>query len=240
MKIKGSPMSKPTKIPQRYLTADQIKAACISSLRSTSSDKTMRFSIDSASYMRGIGTLVMGQVLSGTLTTGDSLVIYPKKLPTRVAEIQESGNQLKKAKTGDIVALLCEDLNADAVHPGDVGFLDAATPLVGIRVIAEMVFLRTPKDVGVGYSPVLYARSLKITATVAAIAAHLDPKTGMLLKSKPGKIKPGNLVVLELELPEKVVLEPHASFPELGCIALREMIDDMPQVIAVGVVLEIR
>lgn len=232
-------MGTPSKPKQTYLTVNELRSKAFPGSK-PSTDPRLRFIVHSIMAMKGVGTLVMGEVLSGILKTDETLTFYPKKVTVKVTEIQMSGEQLKKAKPGDMVGLLCGNLDVALVQEGNIGLLEATPPHVGNRILAQIIVLKAPDGISKGHLSQLRVNALKMNATISDLVEKINPKTGQIETSNPPKLEVGNVAVVQIELSEMVVLETYAAFPALGIIALRDNFDGMDLTIASGIILEIQ
>ena len=69
-----------------------------------------RLFVDRAFTLRGIGTVVTGTLIDGTLQSGDNVVIQPQNRSTRVRSLQSHGQNVEKAGPGTRTALNLSDL----------------------------------------------------------------------------------------------------------------------------------
>ena len=137
-----------------------------------------RLPVDRVFTLSGIGTVVTGTLLGGTLRQGQSAVIQPSGKSTRIRRIQSHGRDVEASGPGTRTALNLTDVDAlEGVHRGDVVSLEqlgspseildvvleisprAARPLKdGLRVrvhhgsgnVAAHVALATGKELAVG------------------------------------------------------------------------------------------
>jgi selenocysteine-specific elongation factor len=79
-----------------------------------------RLFIDRVFTLRGIGTVVTGTLIGGSLRRGQQIVVYPTNLETRIRSIQSHGNELEVAPPGMRTAINLPDLSVDQIRRGDV------------------------------------------------------------------------------------------------------------------------
>ncbi len=78
-----------------------------------------RMNIDRVFTLKGLGTVVTGTLMDGSIEKNETLILYPQGLKTRVKNIQCHHRDVKKAFPGQRVAL---NITSDyqSVHRGDV------------------------------------------------------------------------------------------------------------------------
>lgn len=76
--------------------------------------------VDRSFIMKGVGTVVTGTLISGTICEGDDISIYPKNLVSRVRQIQVHNESQKKVDAGHRVALNLVGIERGGVQKGDI------------------------------------------------------------------------------------------------------------------------
>ena len=79
-----------------------------------------RLFIDRVFTLRGIGTVVTGTLIGGSLRRGQQIVVYPISLETRIRSIQSHRHELEVAQPGMRTAINLPDLRIDQIKRGDV------------------------------------------------------------------------------------------------------------------------
>lgn len=80
-----------------------------------------RLFVDRAFTLHGIGTVATGTLTGGTLRRGDTVIIQPRNLPTRIRSIQTHGRDVDLAQPGTRTAINLPDLSVgDEIARGDV------------------------------------------------------------------------------------------------------------------------
>jgi len=83
-------------------------------------DKPFRLPVDRVFSISGFGTIVTGTLISGTIKEGDKVMIYPKKLESRVRTIQVHDVGVSTAKAGQRVAMNLAGIKLEEITRGDV------------------------------------------------------------------------------------------------------------------------
>src|SRR5438477_6583612 len=85
-----------------------------------------RLAVDRAFMLRGIGTVVTGTLVGGTLRRGQAVVVQPVKIPARIRAIQNHNREVEEIGPGARTALSLPDVavarerNTPGVWRGDV------------------------------------------------------------------------------------------------------------------------
>ena len=85
-------------------------------------DPLFRMTVQDVFSIRGRGTVVTGQIESGTLTVGDEISFRRSDSlkKTVVSGIEAFRKQLQQARAGDNVGLLLRDVDKPDIQRGDV------------------------------------------------------------------------------------------------------------------------
>jgi elongation factor Tu len=85
-------------------------------------DSFFRMTVQDVFSIRGRGTVVVGQIESGTLLVGDEIYIQGTGSSRRavVAGLEMFRKQVPQAQAGDNIGVLLRDLNKQDVKRGDV------------------------------------------------------------------------------------------------------------------------
>jgi selenocysteine-specific elongation factor len=90
-----------------------------------SSAGIFRLPVDRVFTMRGFGTVITGTAMSGSLSVGDQVTIYPQEIQARVRGIQVHNQDTEKVRAGLRTAINLQGIEKAIVNRGDV----VATPL---------------------------------------------------------------------------------------------------------------
>jgi len=83
-------------------------------------ESPFRLPVDRIFTLQGIGTVVTGSLLCGTVKTGDEVEIFPEARGTRVRSIEVHGETRDKAEAGQRTALNLADVKTGDIRRGDV------------------------------------------------------------------------------------------------------------------------
>src|SRR2546421_10711381 len=107
-----------------------------------------RLAVDRAFILRGIGTIVTGTLVGGTLRHGEAVVVQPAKIPARIRAIQNHNREVEEIGPGTRTALSLPDVpvarekNTPGVWRGDVISL---SELGEASAIADVMLSRSPR-----------------------------------------------------------------------------------------------
>ncbi|HEX5452583.1 MAG TPA: selenocysteine-specific translation elongation factor [Stellaceae bacterium] len=136
-----------------------------------------RLAVDRSFALAGIGTVVTGTVLSGTVSVGERVIVSPSGLAARVRSIHAQNEAVAVGRAGERCALnLAGDgIGRDAVRRGDA-VLDPGLHRPTARIDAELRLLpETAKPLGSRLAVRLNHRAAEIGAHVVPLAAAIAP-----------------------------------------------------------------
>ena len=79
-----------------------------------------RIPVDRVFTMKGHGTVVTGTMISGSVSVGDDVLLYPKGTPSKVRGLQSHGETVETAHAGRRTAVNLHGLEVDDIRRGDV------------------------------------------------------------------------------------------------------------------------
>ena len=102
---------------EEFKTAlDEISA----SISHHSTTDLFRLPVDRVFTMKGFGTVITGTLASGNINVGDTIMIYPSGIVTKIRGIQVHNESVEKAEAGMRTAINFQSLDRAAVNRGDV------------------------------------------------------------------------------------------------------------------------
>jgi len=176
-------------------------------------------SIDRAFVLNGVGTVVTGTLMQGTLRAGQSVRLVPAGTPARVRSLQIFGADRDEARGGARVALNVAGIERDAIARGDV-VTDAA---LEARASFETRFTPAPGSLGAfkRRTPVrAYVGAAEILGTLVFDAPPVsgDPVAARLHLRAATLAFPGTRFVVRGLSPKLLlgggVMVAHASLPD--------------------------
>ncbi len=97
-------------------------AAAAAAMAQRSADGRFRLAVDRSFTLAGVGLVVTGTLLSGTVRVGDPVMISPSGLPARVRSIHAQNRPADSGQAGDRCALNLAgpDISKETVHRGNM------------------------------------------------------------------------------------------------------------------------
>ncbi|MEU0190680.1 elongation factor Tu [Streptomyces afghaniensis] len=165
-------------------------------------DAPFLLSVENVLTITGRGTVVTGAVERGTVRVGDKVEVLGARVETVVTGLETFGKPMEEAQAGDNVALLLRGVPRDAVRRGHV--VAAPGSVVPSRRFTARVYVLSAREggrttaVSSGYRPQFYIRTADVVG---------DVDLGEVAVARPG-----DTVVMTVELGREVPLEPGLGF----------------------------
>ncbi|MGI5424418.1 elongation factor Tu [Streptomyces sp. CA-179760] len=165
-------------------------------------DAPFLLSVENVLTITGRGTVVTGAVERGTVRVGDRVEVLGASVETVVTGLETFGRPMEEAQAGDSVALLLRGVARDVVRRGHV--VAAPGSVVPSRRFTAQVYVLSAREggrttaVSTGYRPQFYIRTADVVGDVDL--------------GEVGVARPGETVVMTVELGRDVPLEPGLGF----------------------------
>jgi len=156
----------------------------LASQQHTPSDPQLpvRFPIDRAFHLKGLGVVVTGTLISGVVAPGDTLRILPGDRKARIRSIQVHGDQRQQAEAGERTALQLSGVDLEEVRRGlqlvSAGQFQATYRLVGRLTLLE----GAPK-------PLKGSTSVRFHIYSSEVLGRVRPLQGPLLPGMSGEVE---------------------------------------------------
>ncbi len=150
-----------------------------------------RLPIDRVFTVRGSGTVVTGTLIDGSLSTGQSVVIYPKNLHTRIRTMETYKERTDTAQPGTRIAINLMSLEKDLLKRGDIVFVSEKQVRLSrtFNAVVELIPQLT--------NPLKRNTEFKIYLGTGKII-------GRLVLLEGGELKPGQSALAQLRFREQV------------------------------------
>ena len=79
-----------------------------------------RLPVDRVFSMKGFGTVITGTLASGQIKVGEDIMVYPRRIVSKVRGIQVHSDGVDQAKAGTRTAINFQGLDKEAVNRGDI------------------------------------------------------------------------------------------------------------------------
>ena len=175
-------------IPEFIQTLDDF----CKNIPSRSSAGLFRLPVDRVFTMKGFGTVITGTLISGSISVGDSIMIYPTEITSKVRGIQMHNDSVMRAEAGMRTAINFQGLDKAVINRGDV----LSTPgglMTSYMVDVALHFLESNK------------RAIKNRARVRFHAGTVEIM-GLLILLDREKLEPGETTVAQIRLDTPVAL----------------------------------
>jgi len=150
-----------------------------------------RLPVDRVFTIKGFGTVVTGTTISGSISVGDEVTVYPKELSAKVRAIQVHGRDVKEVLAGVRTALNLQGLEKTIVNRGNVvATKDSLKPSLSLDCILNLL----PS------SPFV----LKNRADVRFHTGTSELIGKIILLDRP-KLEPGDTCLVHIRLQEPTV-----------------------------------
>ena len=146
-------------------------AAAAAATAARSAERRFRLAVDRAFTLQGLGVVVTGAVLSGTVQVGDQLLLSPSGLPVRVRSLHAQNRRAEIGRAGDRCALNLAGpgVARAAVSRGDM-VLDPALHAPTDRIDARLrVLPGEPKPVGQWFPVRLHHAATEVGARIVLL-----------------------------------------------------------------------
>lgn len=165
-----------------------------SEVEERSSTGIFRLPVDRVFTMRGFGTVITGTAVSGSLSVGDQVTIYPQEIQAKVRGIQVHNQDTEQVRAGLRTAINLQGIEKATVNRGDV----VATPLGLSPTLLLDLQIRLLKSV---QRPLKHRSQIRFHSGTSEILGRI-----LLLEGE--EIKPGETGVGQLRLTERVAVLP--------------------------------
>ncbi|MFO8084982.1 MAG: selenocysteine-specific translation elongation factor [Desulfobacterales bacterium] len=159
---------------------------------SRSSAGLFRLPVDRVFTMKGFGTVITGTLISGNVSVGDSIMIYPSAVTSKVRGIQVHNDSVMRAEAGMRTAINFQGLDKSVINRGDVLSTPGAL-MTSYMVDVSLHFLESNK------------KAIKNRARVRFHTGTIEI-LGLLILLDREKLEPGETAVAQIRLDGPVAL----------------------------------
>lgn len=149
-----------------------------------------RIPVDRVFTMKGFGTVITGTLVSGKISVGDNVMIFPRKVSTKIRGIQVHNSPVDSARAGMRTAINFQGLNLDEVERGDVIALPE-TLKPSFLVDASFTYLKSN------------SRPLKNRSKIRFHTGTAELHGNLILLDKD-QVEPGETAIIQIRLDSPV------------------------------------
>lgn len=183
------------------------------SANATKNDLPARIVVDHFFNVTGIGTVVLGIVIQGTVKEHDKLTLYPPERPADIRSIQSNDMDIKIATAGIRVGLALKGVQSKEF---DRGYMLSQKEEVGSKFNLKCKLTKFTQGLGVGDAVHLFAGLQDIPATITGIAidgkevtqasAGMDCSVAITTQNSIAYSKDDRFLIVQLNNPKQRVV----------------------------------
>ncbi len=178
-------------------------------------DKDLRFPVQDVYDIDG-ESIIVGRVESGTLVSGQDVVVFPGEARAKIREIKKfMEDDIKEAPVGDCVGLVIEGCEP---RRGQV-LARSEGPKVTDTVRANIFWL-VDKRYDLGIPLTLRCATQAVTGRIEKIFRRFDPATIEVVEKDAKHIDPAEVAEVEIKLDGSIAVDRFTDIPEMGRFVL--------------------
>ncbi len=186
----------------------------------------LRLPIQDVYNITGIGVVPVGRVETGTMKVGDKVIAVPARegrgVVGEIKTIEMHHEQIQVAEPGDNIGFNVRGIAKNDIARGDVIGHENNPPTIASEFTAQIVVLKHPTVITVGYTPVFHIHTAQVACQVTAIKKKINPATGETIAENPDFIKNGDVAVIQVKPITPLVIEMQKVIPQLAKFAVRD------------------
>jgi selenocysteine-specific elongation factor len=147
-------------------------AAAAAEMPDRSAEARFRLAVDRVFTLSGVGVVVTGTVLSGTVGVGDHVLVSPRGLPARVRSLHAQNRPAERGHAGDRCALNLAgpDIAKEAIRRGDM-IMDSSLHAPTDRIDATLRLLPSEaKPIGQWFPVRLHHAAAEVGARIVLLS----------------------------------------------------------------------
>lgn len=164
---------------------------------------------------------IVGRIESGTLSTGDSVIVMPSKKEYSVEEIEVREKRVEDAGPGDNLYLKLKGLEKDDVKRSNIIGKKDNPPKMVESFRAQVMVLNKASPLKEGHETNFEMLTEDLPAKVKKLVQLVDTTTGEITEN-PEQVKDGESAIIEFEVSEPVYIEKQSENPQLSSFRMQE------------------
>uniref|UniRef100_M3XYR2 Tr-type G domain-containing protein n=1 Tax=Mustela putorius furo TaxID=9669 RepID=M3XYR2_MUSPF len=182
-------------------------------------DKPLHLPLQDVYKIDGVGTVPVGQVVTGVLKPGMVATFAPVNVTTKVKFVEMHHEALSEALPEDNVGFNVKNVSVKDVRHGDVAGDSKNDPLMeAAGFLAQVTILNHP-GISAGFAPVLDCHTAYTACKLAELKEKIDHHSGKK-EDGPKFLKSGDTAIVDMVLGKPVHVESFSDYPPLGCFAV--------------------
>lgn len=184
----------------------------------------IRFLNHDSFEMPGMGTVLHGRLISGTMKPGQKVVFLPNNVETEVKDLWNENNEtVPQLQAGDYGIISLRTINRDDIVPGtvisEVDNHPIPPKIIELRVL---ILANTQKPLIPGSNVILHVGLTHTSAQIHEIVRVERSKKNRPEGKKIMLAYPGELVVMSLKPDMPIIVEKFSNQPILGRAVIRK------------------
>jgi elongation factor 1-alpha len=186
----------------------------------------LRLPLQDVYNIKGVGTVPVGKIETGTMKVGDKVVVLPardgKGVVGEVKTIEMHHESIKEAIPGDNCGFVVRGINKKDIARGDVlGRVDSP-PTLASEFTAQIIVLNHPTVLTVGYTPVFHLHTSQTACQFTKLIKKINPATGETIEENPDMLKNGDVAVVQIKPTKPLIIEKQSDIPQMSRFAIRD------------------
>ncbi len=231
----GQGIAKPTTEMPWYKGDCLLKTLDILKATDKPTNLPLRMPVQDVYTIKGIGTVPVGRIETGTMKVGDQLIAMPSGAKGELKSIEMHHEQMKSAEPGDNIGLNVRGFEKSSLKRGDVLSLTSSPATVAQQFTGQIIVLNHPTVITAGYTPVFHVNTAQVSCKIVKIERKIDPRTGATVAESPDFIKNGDAAIITVEPTRPMCIEKQKDVPQLAKFAIR----DMGRTVAAGMCIDV-
>ncbi len=165
-------------------------------------DLPLRLPLQDVYSIKGIGTVPVGRVETGTMKIGDKVTVMPardgKGVNGEVKTIEMHHEEINEAIPGDNCGFVVRGIEKKDIARGDVLGHSSDPPTLASEFTAQIVVLNHPSVLTVGYTPVFHMHTNQTACKITELIKTVDPASGETVKENPDMLKNGEVAIVKV------------------------------------------
>ena len=163
--------------------------------------------------------MIVGQIASGKITVGDSILIYPEMAAAKVKAVRLGGKFFRRASAGENIGLI---LNKKlSLKRGQV-LVATGHPPEKIYAFKATLFWFGKQPLKVGQPVIIKSATQELTAQLQKIEGKINPATLEILAAEAPELKINEAAEVFFKTEQPIFLEKFSELPELGRLVIEK------------------
>jgi GTPase len=163
-------------------------------------ENKVEYHVEQTFQVQGVGTVVGGQLINGTIRVGDKLILGPNNNTYKTVQVKSihcKRVSVDEVEHGSYVCLALRKMPRDVIKRGNVIMSTIDTAVQCMEFEAEISVLKSHSTtIKVGYEPVVHTCSVRQTAQILSITKKVCAREG---KEDDGILRTGDRALVRFK-----------------------------------------